>query len=162
MGYRDKMGHRLAHLNHAHKRELHERDSHGSDPVMNVPADDNKMNFIVNSPELRQNAGAKNVEVQTVESLVYVTLPQEFAGDAQLSTANGQSSTTMDAAAAYESAKAAAAQGRPQSSPSVAAAEATSTPAMYTAPQPRTRSSAASVETEVRRAHYRPLLNRNG
>lgn len=150
MGYRDKMGHRLAHLDHAHKRALHLRDSHGSEPVMHVPADnDNKMNFIHNAGGLRQNAAGKDVEVQTVESVLYVTMPQSFAGDAQLSTATGDSApASQDAAAAYESAKAAAGQAHVASSaPAVTPAEASSTPTLYTAPQQRTRSAETSLQT---------------
>lgn len=147
MGYRDKMGHRLAHLAHRDLHDLHRRDSHGNSPVMHVPDDtDNKNNFIHNHPSLRQNVAGKAgaVDVQTVESVVYVTMPQTFEGDAQLST-GGSAPASQNAAAAYESAKAAAGQAHAQSSaPAAAPAEASSSPTLYTAPQPRTRTAVTS------------------
>lgn len=128
---------------------LHRRDSHGNKPVMHVPKElDNKNNFIHNHPSLRQNAAGKaNVEVQTVESVVYVTMPQTFGGDAQLSTATGESQPTpnasQNAAAAYESAKAAAGQAHAEqqsSAPVAAAAEPSSSATLRTKPEQRTRS----------------------
>ena len=142
---------------------LQRRDSHGNKAVMHVPEEiDNKLNFIYNNPNLRQNAAGKagDVQVQTVESVVYVTLPQTFGGDAALSTADaGAATASQDAAAAYEGAKAAAGQARvPSSAPAVAPAEVSSTPTMYTEPQQRTRSAASSQETtEIESSSAAPL-----
>lgn len=153
---------RLFHAAHTHGRvfhgeearkmlALHRRDSHGNKPVMHVPEEiDNKMNFIHNHPGLRQNAAAKAgaVEVQTVESVVYVTMPQTFDGDAALTTATQNAApASQDAAAAYESAKAAAGQPHSQqqaSSPVSAAAEVSSTASLNTKPVQRTRSAETS------------------
>lgn len=159
----DKMG-RLFHGAHTHGRAfhgeearrmlaLHRRDSHGDKPVMNVPADqDNKMNFIHNSPGLRHSGADKAgaVEVQTVESVVYVTQPQTFGGDAQLQTASAASpAASHDAAAAYESAKAAAgqAQAPASSAPANTPAEASSTPTLRTVPEARTRTSSETSQS---------------
>lgn len=155
---------RLFHGAHTHGRvfhgeearkmlALHRRDSHGDKPVMHVPADqDNKMNFIHNSPELRHNAAGKAgaVEVQTVESVVYVTMPQTFDGDAQLETATG-SPASQNAAAAYESAKAAAgqAQAPASSAPVETPAEATSSATLRTVPEQRTRTSQTSQSLQT-------------
>ena len=157
---------RLFHGAHTHGRvfhgeearkmlALHRRDSHGDKKVMHVPAElDNKANFIHNAPGMRQNAAGKDVKVETVESVVYVTMPQTFGGDAQLSTATGESSgpNSADAAAAYESAKAAAGQPTVQQSSApveVAAEPSSSSKVLYTAPQPRTRTTESSQSLQT-------------
>lgn len=109
--------------------ELERRDSHGSNIKLNVPKEDNKYRFI-------HVAGKQvaNADVVTVYSQVYVTEPKTFSGAAVYVTQTGgtpvgtpfvpTSSATVDAAAAYESAKSAQHHHKFQSSATLNSAAA--------------------------------------
>ena len=114
-----------------HGHAVHRRDSHGSEIKNNVPEgmDDNKMNFIHNNPGARLDANAKAADVETVESVVYVTMPQTFEGDAGMST-DGAATSTMDAADRYRAAKGMA--GQPQTAAASSEATTTASPSLQT------------------------------
>lgn len=137
---------------------LHRRDSHGSQLHNHIPAEvDNKMNFIHNNPNARLQGKQNDVAVETVESVVYVTMPQSFEGDAGMSTADSAATSTMDAAASYAQAKGMAGQPQPVTSAVVSAAAEVST-SVNNGPVANTRASSSptlqTVPTQVSDAKW--------